>query len=95
MDLDFLPPHTAATILAVLAAASALLPVLEAIAAKTSNTWDNKALAVVRDVLALIPRISVSPAAPGMPDAPVKFGATPSDGSVVKLVVTPDNEEKK
>lgn len=68
--LSFLPDHTAAIVLSALALASALLPLLETLANKTANTWDNQVLAAVRDVLAFIPRISVSPKAPGTPDAP-------------------------
>lgn len=86
MDLinQFLSPETQAVILQALALLTVALPLLEKIADKTANTLDNKVIAGIRDVLAFLPRVSVSPKAPGTPDAP-KFAETKSSTTIEKL----------
>lgn len=50
-------PTVHAYVLATLTALSVLLPVLEAIAAKTANTYDNRAVALLGKLLSYIPRL--------------------------------------
>ena len=54
-----LSPEVQAMILQGLLVASAVLPVLERIAVKTANSWDNKIVAVLRAALSFAPRIKL------------------------------------
>lgn len=55
--LEFLGPQGAATVLLVLGGMSAALPLLEWVAEKTENKWDNQAVAMLRRFLGAIPRV--------------------------------------
>jgi len=57
MILDLIGPQGAATVLLVLGALSAALPLLEWVAERTANKWDNRAVAMLRGFLEGIPRV--------------------------------------
>ena len=52
-------PDTQATILQVLGLLTLAMPLIEKVVAKTQNKIDDKVLAVVEKILAIVPRVSI------------------------------------
>lgn len=59
MDLinQFVSIETQAVILQILGALSLIMPLLEKLAAKTSNKVDDQAVSVLQKILAVVPRV--------------------------------------
>lgn len=59
MDIinQFVSVETQAAILQILGALSLIMPLLEKLAAKTSNTVDDQAVGVLQKILAVVPRV--------------------------------------